>query len=403
MATIKVKYRASTKAEKEGRIYYQVIHDRMIRLINTDYKVFSNEWDEVLCAVEFSSCSVERERYLKRVANSIKRDEKHLNKLICNFNRKGSLYSIDDIVNAFKSGSNSDSFLDFMKAVIVRLKDLNKIRTSKSYQSTLNSFAEFLGGEDISLDMLDIYLLEEYEAFLKIKGNVHNTITFHMRNLRAIYNRAVDRELIEQKFPFKHVQINIEKTTKRAIPLKDISQIKELDLFHLKELEFARDIFLFSFYTRGMSFIDISYLRKKDIQNGILSYRRRKTGQRLEMRWEKCMDDIVKKYASTNKESEYLLPIIIDKYKCSNQQYSVVSAKINRHLKKIAEILHLQINLTMYVARHSWASAAKYKNIPLSVISEGMGHNNETTTQIYLSQLDTKVIDRANRMIINSL
>lgn len=115
------------------------------------------------------------------------------------------------------------------------------------------------------------------------------------------------------------------------------------------------------------------------------------------------MDDIVKKYASTNKESEYLLPIIIDKYKCSNQQYSVVSAKINRHLKKIAEILHLQINLTMYVARHSWASAAKYKNIPLSVISEGMGHNNETTTQIYLSQLDTKVIDRANRMIINSL
>ncbi len=403
MATIKVKYRASTKAKKEGRIYYQVIHDRVIRLINTDYKVFDNEWNNLFGTVEFSSCSVERNRYLKRVAESIKRDENLVKKLICNFNNKGGFYSTDDIVNAFKSGYSSDSFFGFMKAVIARLKDLNKIRTSKSYQSTLNSFAEFLGNEDISLDMLDSYLLEEYEAFLKMKGNVHNTITFHMRNLRAIYNRAVNKELIEQKFPFKHVQINIEKTTKRAIPLKMISQIKGLDLSHSKELEFARDIFLFSFYTRGMSFIDIAYLRKKDIQNGMLSYRRRKTGQKLEMKWEKCMGDIVKKYANINNESEYLLPIIIDKYKCSNQQYSVVSAKVNRYLKRIAKILDIQVNLTMYVARHSWASAAKHKHIPLSVISEGMGHNNEMTTQIYLSQLDTKVIDKANRMIINSL
>ena len=158
---------------------------------------------------------------------------------------------------------------------------------------------------------------------------------------------------------------------------------------------------LFSFYTRGMSFIDMAYLKKKDLSNGILSYRRRKTKQQLFIRWERCMQEIVEKYE--NPLSEYLLPIIKPKKGDERKQYQNVMCIVNRHLKDIGKMTNLKQPLTMYTARHSWASVAKNKNVPISVISKGMGHDSEMTTQIYLASLDTAVVDKANKMILKSL
>lgn len=139
---------------------------------------------------------------------------------------------------------------------------------------------------------------------------------------------------------------------------------------------------MFSFYTRGMSFIDMAYLKKSNLQNGILTYRRRKTGQQLSIKWEKCMEDIVSKYPQN--QTDYLLPIIKETVN-ERRQYDNALHLVNYHLKDLSSLLKLQRPLTMYVARHSWASAAKAKNIPLSVISKGMGHDSEVTTQIYLA------------------
>lgn len=153
---------------------------------------------------------------------------------------------------------------------------------------------------------------------------------------------------------------------------------------------------------RVMSFVDMAYLRKKDLNGNILSYRRRKTGQQLFIKWEKCMQEIVEKY--DNPLSQYLLPIIkpfseIDERK----QYIYTAHNINRSLKVIGNQLGLSVPLTMYVSRHAWASIAKSKNVPISVISEGMGHDSEATTRIYLASLDTMAIDKANSMILKSL
>ena len=222
-----------------------------------------------------------------------------------------------------------------------------------------------------------------------------------MRNLRAVYNRAVEKELTPQRFPFKHVYTGIGKTVKRAVPIKVIKQIKEMDLSYSSSLDFARDMFLFSFYTRGMSLVDMAYLRKKDLANGILSYRRRKTGQQLFIKWEKPMQEIADKYDTKN--SIYLLPIIKHSSIEERTQYIYAGHNINRNLKIIGRKLGLSIPLTMYVARHAWASIAKSKNVPLSVISEGMGHDSEATTRIYLASLDNMAIDKANSLILKSL
>lgn len=166
-------------------------------------------------------------------------------------------------------------------------------------------------------------------------------------------------------------------------------------------MDYARDIFMFSFYTRGMSFIDMAFLKKKDLQNGILIYRRHKTGQQLYIKWEKPMQDIIEKYDT--EDTPYLLPIIKNINCSERQQYLSAVHLINRKLKKLGEILELPAPLTTYVARHAWASIAKSKNISVSVISEAMGHDSERTTRIYLASLDTSSVDKANKLILTSL
>ena len=228
-----------------------------------------------------------------------------------------------------------------------------------------------------------------------------NSSSFYMRNLRAIYNRAVERELTVQRYPFKHVYTGVDKTVKRAVPLKVIRRIRDLDLTLSPVLDYARDLFMFSFYTRGMAFVDMAYLKKKDLQNGVLVYRRQKTGQQLFIKWEKPMQEIVGKYDTS--ATPYLLPIIRDMDTDARKQYKNAAHLVNDKLKKIGRQLGLAIPLTSYVARHAWASIAKSKNIPISTISEAMGHDSENTTRIYLASLDTSVVDKANSLILKSL
>ena len=278
---------------------------------------------------------------------------------------------------------------------------MGRQRTSETYYAALRSFMRFRGDKDILLSEIDSDVILVYESYLYHRGLTKNSISFYMRILRAVYNRAVEKDLIIDKAPFKHVYTGVDKTIKRAVSLKMIKQIKCLDLSAYPSVDYARNMFLFSFYTRGMSFIDMAYLRKIDLHNGVLLYRRRKTGHQLSIRWEKCMQKIVDKYNDTS--SEYLLPIIKQMKGNERAQYQNAMYLINRKLKVVGKMVGLQQPLTMYTARHSWASIAKSNGVSISIISEGLGHDSETTTRIYLDSLETHVIDDANRMILNLL
>lgn len=297
--------------------------------------------------------------------------------------------------------SHKESMFRFIRAAAARMKRLGKERTGETYLAALRSFSRFRNGKDVPIGGIDSDMIRRYEVYLAGRRVCKNTISFYMRILRAVYNRAVEDGLAEQRFPFRHVYTSVDKTVKRAIPLEGIRRIKELDFRSRPALAWARDMFLFSFYTRGMSFVDMAYLRKGNLDGGLLSYTRRKTGQRLTIKWEKCMQDIVDRYACVN--SVYLLPILVGPEGNERRQYQNALHLVNRRLKTVSRLAGLGMCLSMYVARHSWASIARYKNVPLSVISEGMGHDSEATTQIYLMSLDNSLIDRANRIILNDL
>lgn len=400
MATIKAKFRASSRNDSKGTIYYQVIHERKTRQLLTDYRVYPSEWDERRSLVVTSDKS-ERNTQLRSIRDHIRCDEERLVRIIRKLESKCQPYTAENVIDEFKRHSIEYSMFNFMERIINKLKSNGKLRTSETYRSALNSFKKFRKNEDIVIDCLTSEIMEGYEAWLRKRGVSFNTISFYTRILRAVYNRAVEEGIIENRRPFRHVYTGIEKTVKRALPLAVIRKIKILDLSLTPALDFARDIFMLSFYLRGMSFIDMAFLSKMSLSNGYITYRRRKTGQLLTIEWTKEMQSILDKYPVN--ESDYLLPII--KTPCKNERsaYKNVGYNINHNLKTIAKMVGVSIPLTLYVARHSWASAAKAKGIPVSVISEGMGHDSETTTQIYLASLDTSVVDKANSLIIRCL
>ncbi len=299
------------------------------------------------------------------------------------------------------SSSEKVSFIRFSLNLITCLEESGKTCTADRYRTTLNSFLKFRAGKETRWEEMNEIMICRYEEFMKIEGLCPNSTSFYMRNLRAIYNRAAEQGLAEDNKMFRHVYTGIEKTLKRAVPIGKIRKLKTMDLTAAPLLDYARDMFMFSFYTRGMSIIDMAYLKKKDLKGGILSYRRHKTRQRLIIKWEKPMQKIIDKYEIP--DSIYLLPIIRRTDKDTRRQYLTAAHLINSRLKKIGEELELENPLTMYVARHTWASIAKSKNIPLSTISEAMGHDSEKTTRIYLASLDSKSVNRANSIIINSL
>ncbi len=381
MTSIKVKFRRSSGPDGDGCIYYQLIHDRKVRRIMTQFRIRESE------------C-------LSGLRRQIGHDVDMLSRIISGFDMRQSDFEVDDVVAEYGRLKDRCSLTAHMQHLIESALGAGRVRMSEIYRSTLRSFLAFTGGEDMMIYALDSSVVERYEAYLQGRGNTPNTISFYMRVLRSVYNRAVDDGAASQTRPFRHVYTGIGKTVKRALPIEVIRQIKELRL-ERPQACYARDMFMLSFYLRGMSFIDMAFLRKDDLHDGRLRYRRRKTGQLLEIEWTNEMQEIVSRYPVN--ENGYLLPILTGRRGDERSAYRNVLARINRHLKLMMPVAGLGSPVTLYCARHSWASAALLKGVPVSVISRGMGHDSERTTHIYLSSLDSSVVDRANRLIIESL
>ncbi len=399
MASIKIKFRPSSINTQEGTIYYQITHRRMVRQIHTDHRLSLSDWTVIQRRLNRPVISQDA---LTPQQAEILLNMRRLHLIIQQQERCHASYTADDIVQAFRFRPAEQLWFQFMQQTIDHLHQIGKFRTSETYTATLRSFSTFRQNCDLLLNDLTSDLIQLYEAYLRHRGVTRNTSSFYMRILRAVYHRAVERDLIEPQNPFRHVYTGVDKTVKRALPLSAIHRLKQLDLTSSPYLTQARDLFLFSFYTRGMSFIDIAYLQKGNLHHGILHYRRRKTGQLLLIKWEPCMQDIATRYASSP-SSPYLFNILTATPDGQLRQYRNTLARLNRHLKILAPMADIHQPLTLYCARHSWASIARSKHIPLSVISEGMGHHSETTTQIYLASLDNTQVDKANAYILKEL
>lgn len=296
-----------------------------------------------------------------------------------------------------------DDFIIYCEELIARDQKQGKNRRAEKLRTSLNSLKHHTGRTALTFAEVTVEEMKAYEDKMIGCGLSVNTRSFYFRTLRAAYNRAVDEGKTPQQLPFRKVYTGIAKTKKRALSFNDIKRIKDLDLKSRPTHAFARDVFVLILLMRGISIVDLAYLKKSDLRFGVIRYHRHKTGQLISIKWEAPMRQLAHQLwaASKHKEADspYLLPLIADSGKDPRRQYLNMSHLINKKLHQIGEELHLPLVLTTYVARHSWASIARSRHIPISVISEALGHDNEATTQIYLSSLDTSIIDAANRKV----
>ena len=175
-----------------------------MRQLLSDYKVFPSEWDESRSMVTATQAN-ERKSLILSIRERIRRDLELFAKIDRKLQANGLIYTADDVIDEFNRYEYEYSLFNFMASVIAKLKCNGKIRTSETYRSTLNSFKNFRRGEDIMLDCLTSEIMEAYEAWHRKRGVAPNTISFYNRILRAVYNRAVENEIIENRNPFRHV------------------------------------------------------------------------------------------------------------------------------------------------------------------------------------------------------
>lgn len=396
MATVKVKLRPSTVPGKAGTIYYQLTHLRQVKQITTKIHLHPKNWDSNNTQIIFTDST----SYLLQC--KIDRDLDRLKKIICKMDTECANYTVNEIIEKFHQTNSDYTITDFFTKQIQKLKNDNRRGTARNYNKTLKSLKAFMKNTDSTFNIVTEQFVESYNTFLIQRGVVRNTISFYMRIFRSVYNKAVTQKIVEQTFPFKNVYTGVDKTRKRAVTETVISQLLSIDLKKSKALQFARDLFIFSFYTRGMAFVDIVFLKKSNIQNGYITYVRHKTGQELTIKIETKLQNIINRYEK--KDSPYVFPILnTEDGNKAYSQYEIALNYYNRQQKRLSNFLEPNINLSSYTPRHTWATTARNKNVPLSIISAGMGHSSERTTLIYLTKIENSVIDEVNKTIIDSI
>lgn len=402
-----------TGRDLAGHLFVRLIRDRVSRTITTPYRIYHNEWDSRRHCLDYTGCDPVRRRELTQIDQALRLEHGRLEEIISGLEENGCC-SAASVAEAYRNSKDKTSLVAFANCLSHALQEQGRIRTSRAYHTVVRGLLAYLNREDISLCCIKEPLLQSFERYLQEQARAANTISYYMRNLRAIYNKAIDEGIIcnVKSNPFSHVYTGICSTRKRALSRRNLFRLYELDVLsnisylnNKKEYEQrhklldAQRLFFFSFHARGISFVDMAYLRKNNIRRGVLSYYRKKTGRQIQVKVTTAMQNIINSFSDRVRQSPYLFPIISGNEQKSHLEYESGLRLQNKRLEKLACLAGIREKITTHVARHSWATLAKGENLPLWVISEGLGHSNEKTTYTYLASFDRSVLDLAGEQI----
>ena len=410
----------------DGRytLVIQLIRERRRGVIFTPYRLLPGEFDAKRQKAVATSRQKAHTAFIREINVFLERQKKEIAHILSELEREGRSFTIRDITLAYRQRYDNHYVHTFFKRQIEELRREGALGTANKYNATLIVFEKFSGSRRINFDNVDENMILDFERYLRQIPLQPNTVSFYMSNFRAVYNKAQKRGYVtHDKSPFRAVPVRIEKTRKLAVSVEIIRRVATSEFPDSDKLNCARDMFMFSFYARGMSFVDMSYLRQEDVQDGFIRYRRRKTGQMYTIRIIPEAQKILDRYREQC--SPWALPVLLDfkedgllhplVYEGSTPEeqarfearlylrYKYNLSHYLRFFRSMSQRLNLPIKLSFNVARHSWASLARREGIPVSVISTGLGHTSEKTTQIYLDELDNTTVDAANEKVAGLL
>ena len=347
------------------------------------------------------------------ILSVIERKSKQYREQITQFKVEGKDYTLETLVQRVENPVRQMNFGEYLDYFIQQLKEENRLGYAESFKGLKSSLILYCDSLDFQFTHIDQQWLKGYEMFLIRSGKKENTIGIRFRSLRVIYNKAVSEKLVKREYyPFDDFKVSKfhEQTMKRAISKEDIKRIIELDLrtvttYHSPYLSLGRDLFLFSYLSCGINLTDMARIKYCDIFEGRLSYNRQKTGKLISFQLQPMALQIIEKYRKSDATpNDYVFPILDRKvHKTAIQIRDKVrkaNKAANKALHRIGEKLGIPIDLTTYVARHSYATVLKRSGVSTAIISESLGHSSEKVTQIYLDSFENSQIDEAMKNLL---
>lgn len=378
----------------------RVIHNRKKKLIYSPYKLRESDFDDERQKARWNEKGQYSTKQIQQINRYIEAEKRQIERIIIALHKAMTgIFDIRDIAAMHGANKVYKHLFEYIDKEVQSKINTHRFGMAKLYRTTKESIKRFTKERDVLLKEINYTFVSDYIDFLRGNGIKENSIQMYLRNLRSIYNKARKEGLITVKdSPFEDIKMNGTTTIKRAVNKDVMRRIAYADLSANKEMERVRDLFMFSFYTRGMSVVDMLYLKHSDIRNGNIYYARNKTNQNIQIAITEPLQKLIEKYRT---DSIYVWSYLTDSSKSSlYRQYRNALTQINKYLKRIGTLLGLDAPLTTYVARHSWATIAKDEGISIAAISEGLGHTTEKTTQIYLKSFDCSMIDEVNAKII---
>ncbi len=315
-------------------------------------------------------------------------------------------FSAMSLISSLTEKVEHKTVQEFYMQPIASFKGPGRQGNALVYKDSYNSIRTFTKGKmNILFNDIDVNWLNEYEKWLREKKCAKTSISLSFRTLRSVYNKAIKAKFVRRDlYPFNEFKISKFDTTtkKRAISKNIIIDIQKLDLTKERYyVQFSRDIFIFSYLCGGINFTDIAHLTNENISDKQMSYIRKKTKKKINIPLQKNASEIIQKYQQNN--SVYVFPILNLYHVTEVQKYNrihKVMGKVNKALKEISKIAGVDINITSYTARHSYATVLKNSGVNIALIGETLGHSDLKITQIYLDSFENGQIDAAMKNLL---
>lgn len=388
------------KQKSRYRLYYRLYQGKTMKVHYSGYSFFAHEWDYK--KQEAGKKHPEQIRVNIKISKKFNQLQIQLLDLLDEF---PNLTVEEAYTHLFGEVVDSDPYVyKFCEKIEEELFSAGKQSTSRTYRGFRHSIMKFKS-EDFRMSRVNFQFLKDFETHLYQRGVGPNGISVYMRSFRALINRAIKEDLFPQeKYPFKKYKIPKAPTKKRALTMDQIRQVLNADLSEVPHLIDTHNYLKFMLHMRGMNFHDMAKLKKENIQGDRIIYTRSKTGHVFDIEMSDEAKSIVDYYS--RKTRVRIFPLI-DEIEDENADFDIKirsqRSRINKHLKEIAKIIKLPVNLTTYVIRHTWASLAKFQGVSSHIISESLGHANLSTTETYLASFHHSELDKTNRDLLGEI
>lgn len=412
-----VLFKSKTLKNDEHPIMIRITQDGRLKYLSTGFSALPEEWDDK--SMSFTNKYKKNRRLTEpqfdMIKTSLSEKFNNANSDKIELQKKKKHLNVDELTAKIKNIQKAVNFYSYTQGIIENNKKSGKIGNAAVYEmvkSLVKSFMKECKKNEIDFLISDINYkwLKDFEAWHLSKGNSMNSLSVYLRTIRAIFNRSISENLISRDlYPFGNGKYNISgsPTVKRAISKDAIEKIKNTEFPENSSLWHTKNYFLFSFYCRGMNWVDMANLKVKNIINDRIEYIRQKTirksGKSFSIKITPQIREILNWYITGKESDDLIFPIILrpDNPELVRKDIKNGLKTFNKYLSKVASTCKIEGNLTSYVSRHSWATAAKKLGVDIAVISDGLGHSDMAVTKTYLDSIENDEIDKANELIIN--